>query len=212
MTEYWNHNAAYHGWIIRAASGAHRRDALDVGCGEGLLLQRLAPGYDTVTGIEPDPGTAERARARLRDVPDATVVLSDFADFDAGDRRFDLLTFVATLHHMDTRSSLAKAVTLLRPGGRLLIVGLAADRTPADWTLSALALPWARLGSMLHRESRDIGVPTAAPTESIADIRSLARDLLPGARLRRGIYYRYLLSWTKPAPTPSETPSGPTGR
>lgn len=206
MTEYWNHNAAYHGWIIGAASGAHRRDALDVGCGEGLLLQRLAPGYDTVTGIEPHPGTAERARARLRDIPDATVVLSDFAGFDAGDRRFDLLTFVATLHHMDTRSSLAKAVTLLRPGGRLLIVGLAADRTPADWTLSALALPWARLGSMLHRESRDIGVPTAAPTESIADIRSLARDLLPGARLRRGIYYRYLLSWTKP------TPSGPTGR
>ncbi|MFP3787206.1 hypothetical protein SB769_39035, partial [Burkholderia sp. SIMBA_024] len=66
------------------------------------------------------------------------------------------------------------------------------------WALSGIALPWVRLGSMLHRESRDIGVPTAEATENVAEIRAIAHEELPGARLRRGLYYRYLLSWTKP--------------
>ena len=55
-----------------------------------------------------------------------------------------------------------------------------------------------RLGSLLHRETRDIGVPVAEPRESLAEIRTLARGLLPGVRIRRGLYYRYLLKWTKP--------------
>lgn len=205
MDEYWNHNTAYHPWIMRTAARGGTHDALDVGCGEGLLLQRLASAFTTVTGIEPDAGTAERARTRLRATPNATVLETDFAGFDADGRRFDAITFVATLHHMDLRSSVEQAVTLLRPGGRLVIVGLAANRTVADWTLSALALPWARLGSTIHRESSDIGVPTAEPSESVADVRAIARELLPGARLRRGLYYRYLLSWTKPAQSPEAT-------
>ncbi len=198
MVEYWNHNTAYHPWIIGKVSGMRAPDVLDVGCGEGLLLQRLAPLCATVTGIEPDPVTAERASARLMHTPNASVMTSDFLAFDAGDRLFDVITFVAALHHMDTRSSLAKARALLRPGGKLLIVGLAANRTFTDWMLSAFVLPWVRLGSMLHRESRDIGVPTAESTESVADIRAIAHESLPGAQLRRGLYYRYLLSWTKP--------------
>ncbi|WP_407359747.1 class I SAM-dependent methyltransferase [Microbacterium sp. LBN7] len=198
MVEYWNHNSAYHPWIIGIVSGMRAPDVLDVGCGEGLLLQRLAPLSATVTGVEPDPGAAARAGARLLRTPNASVTTSDFAAFDAGDRLFDVITFVAALHHMDTRSSLAKAETLLRPGGKLLVVGLAANRTFADWAVSGIALPWVRLGSMLHRESRDIGVPTAEATENVAEIRAIAHEELPGARLRRGLYYRYLLSWTKP--------------
>lgn len=202
VADYWNHNTAYHPWIIRTASRGDLHDALDVGCGEGLLLQRLAPLCATVIGVEPDSETAARARTRLEGIPTATVVEADFGNFDADGRLFDVVSFVATLHHMDTRSSLEKAAALLRPGGTLIVVGLAANRSPADWALSAVALPWARIGSMLHRESRDIGVPTAEPTESLADIRALAAALLPGARLRRGFYYRYLLSWTKPVQSP----------
>jgi 2-polyprenyl-3-methyl-5-hydroxy-6-metoxy-1,4-benzoquinol methylase len=208
VIDYWNHNTAYHPWILRAASRGRTDDVLDVGCGDGLLLQRFAPSCLTVTGVEPDAATAERARTRLRSTSNATVIPTDFADFDADGRRFDVITFVATLHHMDARSSLAKAAALLRPGGCLLVVGLAANRTIADGLLSALALPWVRLGSMLHRESRDIGVPTAPAELSVADIRALAGELLPGARLRRGLYYRYLLSWTKPTTETSTEPEG----
>lgn len=199
MDEYWNHNVAYHRWIVRQAVRHGVRDALDVGCGDGLLLRRLAPAVTTATGIEPDTAAAERARARLSETPNATVVRSRLASYDPGTLRFDLITFVATLHHMDPSSALAAASALLRPGGLLLVVGLSATRSLPDRTLSALALPCVRLGSLLHRETRDIGVPVAEPRESLAEIRALARGLLPGVRIRRGLYYRYLLKWTKPS-------------
>ena len=198
MGDYWNHNTAYHRWIIGIAARRGHRDVLDVGCGDGLLLQRLAPLASTVTGIEPDAATRNRARTRLAGVRDATVDASEFAAFESGAARFDLITFVATLHHLRLREALTSARELLRPGGDLLVVGLAANRTVADWVLSGLALPWVKLGSLLHGETRDIGVPLAVPREDLREIRDAARAALPGARVRRGLYYRYLLRWTKP--------------
>lgn len=198
MADYWNHNTAYHRWILRIAEEREERDALDVGCGDGLLLQRLAPLCRTVTGIEPDATMRAAAGRRLADVSNATVMAGDFTDLDAQGSRFDLIVFVASLHHMDPRQALAKARGLLRPGGELLVVGLAANRTLSDWALSGLALPWVRLGSFLHRESGP-DAPVASPLEGLVDIREIAEEIVPGARIRRGLYYRYLLRWTRPS-------------
>ncbi|WP_213646950.1 class I SAM-dependent methyltransferase [Paenibacillus lautus] len=38
---------------------------LDIGCGDGLLLERLAPFASQVVGIELDTPTFSRAQARL---------------------------------------------------------------------------------------------------------------------------------------------------
>jgi len=198
--DYWNHNTAYHRWIVSVANRTNATAVLDVGCGDGLLMQRLARAGTSVWGIEPDARTAQRARARLQDVPHTHVAESDFASYDPGDQLFDLITVVATLHHMDLQSSLAKAKSLLRPGGTLMIVGLARNGSAVDWLLAGLSLPLLRLGSSLHGEIRDIGVPVAEPVETMDEIRALAGKLLPGVRIRRGLYYRYLLSWTRPAP------------
>jgi 2-polyprenyl-3-methyl-5-hydroxy-6-metoxy-1,4-benzoquinol methylase len=195
---YWNHNAAYHPWILRRAARHRGGRALDVGCGDGLLVRRLVEaGLDTV-GIEPDPEAAERARARLRGRPRASILQTDLASFEGEPGSFDLVTMVAPLHHMDTRAAFDRAADLLRPGGTLLVVGIAANRSVMDWVFSAVTLPAVRLGSLLHRETQDIGVRTAPARESLADIRALAAEVLPGARLRRGLYYRYLLAWTAP--------------
>ncbi|KNY06193.1 class I SAM-dependent methyltransferase [Microbacterium sp. GCS4] len=194
---YWNHNAAYHPWILRRAARCPRGRALDIGCGDGLLAQRLADaGLDTV-GLEPDPVAADRARERTRELPRVTILESDLDSFDGAPRSFDIVTMVATLHHMDSRAALGRAVDLLRPGGALLVVGLAANRSVADRAFSAATFPAAWLGSLVHRETRDVGVRTALAQETLTDIRALARDILPGARIRRGLYYRYLLSWQR---------------
>lgn len=200
MTDYWNHNTAYHRWIARVAAEQGHRDFLDVGCGDGLLLERLAPTMRSVTGVEPDVAAFMQARARLGNTENSTFVQSDFAAYAPDATRFDLITFVASLHHLPLHEGLSHAAGLLRPGGDLLVVGLAANRSPLDWAVSGLSLPLVRLGSFLHRETRDIGVPVTAPQESLAEIRSMARTVIPGARARRGLYYRYLLRWTKPAP------------
>ena len=199
MGDYWNHNTAYHRWILRVVERGGHRDVLDVGCGDGLLLRRLAPLVATATGVEQDAEALGRARARLAGTPNARLVPGRFEQFVPDRAGYDLITFVASLHHMGLRDGLARAARLLRPGGDLLVVGLSANRGPLDWASSALVLPAARIGTLAHHGVRDIGVPVAEPREGPREIRRTAAAVLPGARIRRGLYYRYLLRWTKPA-------------
>jgi 2-polyprenyl-3-methyl-5-hydroxy-6-metoxy-1,4-benzoquinol methylase len=98
--DYWNHNTAYHPWLVGLAA-KHRGDVLDVGCGDGLLAQRLAPVSRSVTCIEPDPATADRTRGRIGDLDNVQISRASFEEFDPGTRHFDIITFVASLHHMD---------------------------------------------------------------------------------------------------------------
>jgi 2-polyprenyl-3-methyl-5-hydroxy-6-metoxy-1,4-benzoquinol methylase len=196
--DYWNHNTAYHPWLMRIAA-KKRGDVLDVGCGDGLLAQRLAPVSRTVTGIEPDPSAEQRALRRLADHPTVDVVGTSFERFDPGTRRFDLVTFVASLHHMPLRSSLARARDLLTPSGEIAVVGQSANKSAWDWLWSACCVPAARVGSKLHRETRNVGFVVAEPAEGLGEIRSTAAEVLPGVVVRRKPYYRYLLRWSPPA-------------
>lgn len=68
--DYWNHNAAYHARLV-ALAARHRGDVLDVGCGEGLLAQRLAAVARSVVGIDSDPDSVRRARVRLQSIDQA---------------------------------------------------------------------------------------------------------------------------------------------
>ena len=47
-----------------------------------------------------------------------------------------------------------------------------------------------------HSETRNIGVKVQDPQEGLDDIRSTVAEVLPGASVRRALYYRYLLRWT----------------
>lgn len=194
MDDFWNHNAAYHAWLVDLAA-RRRGHALDVGCGEGQLVQHLAGVSQSVVGVDCDPESVRRARGRLRFVDNASIRLLRFESLDADERSYDLIMFVASLHHLPLRETLHKARHMLTPGGEPAIVGLSANKSVADWTWAALCTPAARVGSWLHRETRNIGVAVAEPRESLAEIRRAADDVLPGAVIRRGVNYRYRLLW-----------------
>lgn len=202
--EYWNHNTAYHPMIVSAARRLGGR-ALDVGCGEGLLLQRLAPVMDEVVGIDPDPAAIEDARERLDGRPGVRIIEGSFLDADPADDlagglapgSFDLITFVATLHHMPLRPALARARELLTPGGELIIVGLSKENLAEQLLRGAIRMPWNRLAGRIHGEGDDVQVRVADPKESTAEIREAARVELPGSTLSYGLYFRYLLRWRK---------------
>lgn len=193
--DYWNHNTAYHPWLVKLAA-KHRGAVLDVGCGDGLLAQRLAPVSRSVTGIEPDPVTSERARVRLSDLENVQISCTSFEAFDPGSRRFDLVTFVASLHHMELRSTLARAHDVLTPTGEIAVVGLSANQSAWDWLWSACCLPAVQVADLLHGDTPDIGVTLAEPRESLRTIRRMTAEVLPRAVIRRGLYYRYLLRWS----------------
>ncbi|WP_167146301.1 class I SAM-dependent methyltransferase [Actinomyces sp. ZJ308] len=198
--EYWNHNVAFHRRIVRDA-GLRGGRALDVGCGDGLLLARLATVCRCVVGIDPDEQAVVRACRRLDQIPQIEVRLDDVMDPDLPERvgTFETVSCVATLHHLPLKPALRRLGELVAPGGRLIVVGLAANKSPWDWTLSALAVLPLRVIGALYGEMRDIGVATATPRESFGEIRDTASRMLPGARIRRRFYYRYTLIWDRPA-------------
>lgn len=200
---YWNHNTAYHPWILRVVG--RRSRVLDVGCGDGLLMERLASVSDHVVGLEPDPATAARARARLDGMPGVEIVESGFLDYRP-ESALDAIVFVASLHHVGLADGIRRAVDLLAPGGVLVVVGLARNHSVTDWVRSAASIPVNLVAGWLHSERQDVGVPIADPEETYADLRRVVAEQLPGARWRYGLHYRYLLRWTAP---PSHRPRLP---
>lgn len=92
---------------------------LDVGCGPGTVARRLAPLFEAVVGLDPDPGMlAEAARlAALEGVVRATWMRERAETLPAGLGVFRVITFGASFHWMD-RPRVARAVrTMLTPGG-----------------------------------------------------------------------------------------------
>jgi 2-polyprenyl-3-methyl-5-hydroxy-6-metoxy-1,4-benzoquinol methylase len=89
--DYWNHNTAYHPWLVDIAA-QHRGDVLDVGCGDGLLAQRLAQVSRSVTAIDPDADAVSRARWRITAHANVTVAQATFDSYDPAGRTFDLIT------------------------------------------------------------------------------------------------------------------------
>ena len=196
VDDYWNHNTAYHGWIASIVARRHG-DLLDVGCGDGLLLQQCSPVAATLTGIDPDPAAISAATTRLAADPKTTLITGDFLTHDFGDAGFDVITFVASLHHMDTAAALAKARQLTRPGGVIAMVGLSKPTWP--WLLlDILRWPVVRLSGVLHHESWPDNTAVTDPAQSLTQARALVHAALPGARFRYGMYFRYLAEWIKP--------------
>jgi 2-polyprenyl-3-methyl-5-hydroxy-6-metoxy-1,4-benzoquinol methylase len=98
----WSHNEHFHGWILHNLP-AHRRAAVDIGCGMGMLAGKLAPHFARVTGIDADEAMAAAASARLAGDPAVTIRWCGFEEFASagGHGEADLITMVAVLHHLD---------------------------------------------------------------------------------------------------------------
>ncbi|GAB2826188.1 class I SAM-dependent methyltransferase [Streptomyces daliensis] len=204
---YWNTNVARHPGILRAVPEGCG-DALDVGCGDGLLARKLTRLARHVTGIDSSPEMIARAldgsgngdRGRDGDGARLTFVEGDVLTARLPLAGYDFVCSVSTVHHMDFEAALSRMRELLRPGGTLVVVGLAREGSPAEWAATVAAAPVVRAVKVLRRAHGPEGMPVADPRMSYAQVRAAARRLLPGVRYRRHVLRRYSLTWHKPAP------------
>jgi SAM-dependent methyltransferase len=196
--DYWNHNVHYQPVILDAVP-AGCGPALDVGCGDGLLACRLAERCAEVTGIDRDPlmitlARAREPRARGRQ---ATFIEADFLTYPAKPDSFDFVCANTSLHHMDFAAALTAMARALRPGGRLAVIGLAADKSLGDFLAALPAVPVSRVRRAICGWAES-GAPIMDPEMSWREVRVAAARLLPGVRYRRLLLWRYSLLWRKP--------------
>lgn len=198
----WNHNVAYHG-VVRRAVLPGGRDLLDVGCGRGRLARELALADPRrhVLGLDPSGEMIDAARAAHEGVPGLEFVEGDFLTCEIPPASYDFVSFVSSLHHMDQSGALAKAAEILRPGGRLVVIGLARATTVPEELVSAACAPIVWFNDRRPDFAAGGGVPLVEPLLGWRETARMARAALPGAHFRRRLYFRYSLRWTKPAGT-----------
>jgi SAM-dependent methyltransferase len=199
---WWDHNAHYHHWLLRQLPERAGR-VLDVGCGSGRLACTLTARAEHVDALDRSPVMLEQARRRCPQAPNLRWLDGDLFDPAAplaGDG-YDAITAISSLHHMPLQPALDRLAGLLRPGGVLAVVGLYQPATTTDRALEMLALPAnAAVGAALALRGRsgkpdDEAMPVRPPSTTLADVRAVVTPRLPRATLRRGLFWRYLLTW-----------------
>lgn len=110
----------------------------DLGCGTGTLSELLADEGYSVDGVDLSPAMVERARAKAGDR--CSFVVADAADPPLATASYDVVLCRHVLWALpDPTAALRRWVSLLAPGGRLVLVegswqtgaGLTAEETVA---------------------------------------------------------------------------------
>lgn len=188
----WNSNL--HALEILLQEVPHgAQHGLDVGCGEGESSRRLRRHVREVVGIDRDAESIATARDRGDDI---RFMVGDFMTEDL-DQRFDVVTSVAMLHHVDHVAALTRMAELVRPGGVLLVVGLAKSRAISDLVRDA----WDAVAVRRHTLTKRVWHTTAPmvwpPPLSHGQVRASTQEMLPDADIRRIPYFRYGLTWRR---------------
>lgn len=199
-TERWNHNLHFHPLIL-AAVQADAHCALDVGCGEGILTRELRAVCERVVGIDLDRPSIELARAQGGE--GVEYVLGDFLEHAFEPASFDLIASVAALHHMEAATGLARMASLVRPGGVVVVVGLARTRGLTDLAFDVAGAVATRVHEhVLGKRYWEHDAPKVWPPPlCYSELRRTAERVLPGVRYRRHVLWRYSLVWRRPART-----------
>jgi ubiquinone/menaquinone biosynthesis C-methylase UbiE len=102
------------------------RDVLEIGCGNGYLLQLLRQQFPaiTLTAVEYTPEMVDLARSR--DVANCSVIQGDVRSLGALDASFDVVVsercIINVMSQDDQAQALREVARVLRPGGHFICV------------------------------------------------------------------------------------------
>jgi 2-polyprenyl-3-methyl-5-hydroxy-6-metoxy-1,4-benzoquinol methylase len=205
----WDHNAYYHRLLLDQLPQRSRR-VLDIGCGAGAFATRLARRVEHVDAI--DRSTAMIEMARQHTPENVKCFLADALTDPLPAGAYDAIFSISALHHMPLQDALRRFAALLRPGGVLAAVALPRRDLPRELPIEFVAALGHRLLGAAFLTARSVGsqdwfvkdgthaaMPVVMhPPLTTRDVACQAAAVLPGVRVRRLVFWRYLLHWTKP--------------
>jgi SAM-dependent methyltransferase len=94
--------------------------ALELGCGTGVFLERVAGCGATIAGLDLSPELLARAQGRLAGVSSVALLRGNAEEMPLREHAFDSVYGSSILHHLDLDRALTELHRVLRPGGRLV--------------------------------------------------------------------------------------------
>ena len=199
----WNHNNHYHDFLLRQLP-LHCMYALEIGCGTGAFSRLLASRSDRVLALDLSPQMIRVAKDQSKQYSNIDFQVADAMMWEFPIEQFDYVASIATLHHLPTEKMLCKMKETLKINGTLIILDLFQAEGLSDVLTSALAMPAHIILRLVKtgrlREPRQVreawaehGRHDSYPT--LSQIRQVCAAVLPGARVRKHLLWRYSITW-----------------
>lgn len=201
----WNHNNCYFKRLVKLIP--HNVEAcLDIGCGKGELSSMLSKKSRNVIAVDLADMMIKKARILH---PDRNIqyICGNILDMKFDDGSLDVIITTATAHHLPFEWLLCFAKDKLKKGGLLIILDLAKVKSLADYFvwgsafIPNIAMNLIKNGR-LHKDdahSKEVWERHGKHDTYMAmsEIKSLAEKHLPTAKVKRKLFFRYLLVWQK---------------
>jgi SAM-dependent methyltransferase len=204
----WDHNAYYQRLLLRHLPQPCGR-VLEVGCGAGAFAAQLATRAEHVDALDRSANMIDLAR--LAAPSNVTCLLADVLLEPLPAAYYDAIVSNTALHHMQLDRALPRLAQALRPGGVLAVVALPRTDMPRELPAEICAAIGHRVlgaGFAILRagggrrwyamEPSHAIMPMLDGSLTTRQVRHQASALLAGARVRRLVFWRYLLLWRKP--------------
>lgn len=99
-------------------------DILDIGCGNGALLNALSDRVVSGVGVDESAGMIEKARAKNSDLDNLRFEKIDGPVLPFPDNSFDVVTSLMSFRYLDWDPLLNEIKRVTRPGGKFLIIDM----------------------------------------------------------------------------------------
>jgi ubiquinone/menaquinone biosynthesis C-methylase UbiE len=93
---------------------------LELGCGTGVFLERVAPCGAQIHGIDLSTDLLDRARQRVARLANVRLCCGNAEQMPHVDGRFDAVYGSSVLHHLNLDAALREVRRVLKPGGRIV--------------------------------------------------------------------------------------------
>ena len=201
----WDHNNCYFPDLLRHIP-AGAETCLDIGCGKGELSTLLSKRVGKVIAVDIADKMIEYARSNNA-AANIEYICGNILEMAYAPSSFDVIISTATAHHLPYDWLLEFAKDKLRPGGKLVLLDLVKADSITDyivWGFAALPNVIMNLikNGRLHKDDphatdvwRRHGKHDRYMT--FKEVRSAAAQHIPGAVIRRKLFWRYSLIWEK---------------
>jgi ubiquinone/menaquinone biosynthesis C-methylase UbiE len=201
----WNHNDHYHDFLLKQLP-PHCTYALDIGCGTGAFSRLLARHADRVLALDLSLQMIRIAKEHSEQYSNIDFQVADAMTWEFPAEQFDCVASIATLHHLPFEETLLRMKGALKINGTLIILDLFQPAGLSDALTSSLAVPVSIMLRLIRtgrlREPREVkeawaehGHSDSYPT--LSQIRQVCACVLPGAKVRKHLLWRYSITWKK---------------